>query len=129
MRLKNLISAFISDAPKIADFVFIKSWNWFKYLFHQLRKSGNNAVHSFSGNHGLALSHLRYARELGIWFHLTFGRDNNFKPGAFIPPADPEEETEALKKELARLRKESEVSRSKAELAESKALEEMEGNI
>jgi type I restriction enzyme, R subunit len=49
-------------------------------LFHQLRKSGNDAVHSFCGNHGLALSHLRYARELGIWFHRTFSNDSSFRP-------------------------------------------------
>ncbi len=97
-----------------------------KNLFHQLRKSGNDAVHNFRGNHGLALSHLRYARELGIWFHRTFGRDNKFKSGAFIPPADPEQETKELKEELARLRKEAEASRSKAELAEAKAIEETE---
>ncbi len=95
-------------------------------LFHQLRKSGNDAVHSFCGNHGLALSHLRYARELGIWFHRTFSSDNSFRPGAFIPPSNPEHETEALKSELTRLRQEAEASRSQAELAEAKALEEIE---
>jgi type I restriction enzyme, R subunit len=97
-----------------------------KNLFHQLRKSGNDATHQLRGSHGLALSHLKYARELGIWFHRTFGRDNNFKPGAFIPPTDPVEETEALKAELARLREEASHSRSAIELAEAKALEEAE---
>lgn len=93
-------------------------------LFHQLRKSGNDAVHNLQGSHGLALSHLRYARELGIWFHRTFSNDSSFRPGAFIPPSNPEQETEALKEELARLKKEAEVSRTQAELAEAKALEE-----
>jgi type I restriction enzyme R subunit len=97
-----------------------------KDLFHQLRKSGNDATHQLRGSHGLALSHLKYARELGIWFYRTFGEDNNFKPGAFIPPADPVDETEALKAELARLRQEAIVSRSQAELAEARALEEAE---
>ncbi|WP_319420763.1 DUF4145 domain-containing protein [Pleurocapsa sp. FMAR1] len=53
-------------------------------LFHQLRKSGNDAVHNNQGNHGLALHHIRYARELSIWFHRTFSNDS-FRPGAFIP--------------------------------------------
>ena len=97
-----------------------------KNLFHQLRKSGNDAVHQLQGSHGIALSHLRYARELGIWFYRTFGRDSKFKPGAFIPPTDPEKETEVLKAELARLRQEAEASRTQAELAEAKALEETE---
>jgi type I restriction enzyme, R subunit len=92
-------------------------------LFHQLRKSGNDAVHNSQGSHGLALSHLKYARELGIWFHRTFSNDSSFRPGAFIPPSNPEHETEALKEELARLKKEAEVSRSQAELAAAKALE------
>ena len=97
-----------------------------KDLFHQLRKSGNEAVHELRGSHALALSHLKYARELGIWFHRTFSRDSSFKPGAFIPPADPERETEVLKAELARLRKEAEASRTQAELAQAKVLEETE---
>ena len=97
-----------------------------KNLFHELRKSGNDAVHNFRGNHGLALHHLKYARELGIWFHRTFGTDSSFKPGAFIPPPEPLEETEALKAELASLRKKAEASRTQAELAEAKALEEAE---
>jgi type I restriction enzyme, R subunit len=96
-----------------------------KNLFHQLRKSGNDATHQLRGSHGIALSHLRYARELGIWFHRTFD-DRNFKPGAFIPPTDPVEETEVFKAELARLREEASLSRSAIELAEAKALEQAE---
>ena len=95
-------------------------------LFHQLRKSGNNAVHNNQGSHGLALHHIRYARQLGIWFHRTFSNDSSFKLGAFIPPSTPQHETEALKKELARLRQEAEASRTQAELAEAIALEETE---
>ena len=97
-----------------------------KNLFHQLRMSGNDAVHNNQGSHGLALHHIRYARELGIWFHRTFGSDSSFKPGAFIPPSNPEKKTEALEKELATLRAEAEASRSQAELAEAKVLEETE---
>ena len=93
-------------------------------LFHQLRTSGNDAVHNRRGNHGLALSHLRYARELGIWFHRTFGGDSNFKPEAFIPPADPVDETKALEAKLERLIEEAEAIRNKAELAEFKVIEE-----
>jgi len=65
-------------------------------LFHELRLAGNQASHSLSGDHRAALSNLKFARELGIWFHKSF-RDANFKPGAFIPPPDPVRETEALR--------------------------------
>ncbi|MEH1851987.1 MAG: DUF4145 domain-containing protein [Nostoc sp.] len=38
-------------------------------LFHELRKIGNQATHELSGNHRTALSGLKYALALGIWFH------------------------------------------------------------
>ena len=39
-------------------------------LFHTLRRAGNRAVHEANGNHSEALSALKFARQLGIWFHL-----------------------------------------------------------
>jgi type I restriction enzyme, R subunit len=95
-------------------------------LFHELRIAGNNATHNRTGDYRIALSNLKYARQLGIWFHRTFSADKNFKPGAFIPPPEPEQETEALKQELERLRREAQENRSQAELAQAKALEEVE---
>jgi type I restriction enzyme, R subunit len=80
-------------------------------LFHELRIAGNDANHAFGGDHRTALSHLKYARELGIWFHRTFARNAQFQPGSFIPPPDPKQETQALKKELQRLRAEPESQR------------------
>jgi type I site-specific restriction endonuclease len=44
-------------------------------LFHELRCAGNDANHALSGDHRTALSNLKFARELGIWFHKSFGRD------------------------------------------------------
>jgi hypothetical protein len=43
-------------------------------LFHALRKYGNAAVHEARGTHADALSGLRFARQLGIWFHRTTAR-------------------------------------------------------
>lgn len=87
-------------------------------LFHELRRSGNEATHTLTGNHRTALSCLKYARLLGIWFHRVFTKDPNFNPGPFIPPSNPAVETEALKQELERLRSELEVSLQTAELAQ-----------
>jgi type I restriction enzyme, R subunit len=70
-------------------------------LFHELRKSGNRATHSLSGEQRTALSNLKYARVLGIWFHRSYGKVPDFKPSPFVPPAEPERETAALKDELA----------------------------
>lgn len=94
-------------------------------LFHELRLAGNQASHSLSGDHRAALSNLKFARELGIWFHKSF-RDANFKAGAFIPPPDPVRETQALRQELERLRQEANESRSAVEMALAKAAEEAE---
>jgi type I restriction enzyme, R subunit len=41
-------------------------------LFHRLRKLGNIAVHEAKGAHAEALSGLKLARELGVWFHRSF---------------------------------------------------------
>ena len=41
-------------------------------LFHELRKAGNYANHELTGNQRTALSGLKYARALGIWFHRVF---------------------------------------------------------
>jgi type I restriction enzyme, R subunit len=88
-------------------------------LFHELRKIGNQATHELSGNHRTALSGLKYARELGIWFHRSFSGNRNFDPGAFIPPPDPKIETQALKAELERLRDEVQKNFSEAEAAQA----------
>lgn len=95
-------------------------------LFHELRKSGNQATHSLSGEHRIALSHLKYARALGIWFHRSYGRSPGFKAGPFVPPPDPAQETAALKAELERLRAEYEAQRTTAEQAQAAAAEEAE---
>jgi type I restriction enzyme, R subunit len=76
-------------------------------LFHEIRRTGNEAVHSLVGNQRIALEHLRYACFLGIWFHRSFGDDRDFK-AAFIPPkqtVEPEVSLEStlLQKEIARL--------------------------
>lgn len=64
-------------------------------LFHELRKFGNEANHQRQGNHGLALHGLKLSRQLGIWFHRTF-QDENFKPGPFVPPDAPQNESDQL---------------------------------
>jgi type I restriction enzyme R subunit len=55
-------------------------------VFHALRKAGNSAAHDGEGDHADALSALKWARQLGIWFHRVYGKQTNFKPGPFIAP-------------------------------------------
>lgn len=93
-------------------------------LFQKLRQAGNQAAHNLAGDHRTALSNLKYARLLGIWFHRSYGRKPDFKPGPFIPPADPAQETAALKAELDRLRAAVESHQTMTEAAQAAAAEE-----
>lgn len=95
-------------------------------LFHQLRKTGNDATHSLTGERGTALSHLKYARSLGVWFHRAYGGQRNFKAGPFVPPQAPVDETDALKAELDTLRAELEKSLGKVQDVSQQAQEEKE---
>lgn len=74
-------------------------------LFHTLRIQGNKATHQFRTAHKEAMDGLRVARALAIWFHQSFGKaGNSFKPGPFVPPADPSAHLQALQAEIACLR-------------------------
>ena len=66
-------------------------------IFHTLRKVGNKAVHEAAGNHADALSALKFARQLGIWFFRTYHRQPEFSPGPFRPPAIPVDATATLR--------------------------------
>jgi len=71
-------------------------------LFHQLRISGNQAAHAHRDDHAGALTGLKMARQLAIWFHTTFG-DPKFKPGPFVPPSSPADASAELQTEIERL--------------------------
>lgn len=73
-------------------------------LFHGIRKAGNAAAHEGAGERSDALHHLRMARQLAVWFHRAFGTNPSLAAGPFVPPPDPTNATEALHRELDRLR-------------------------
>jgi type I restriction enzyme R subunit len=89
-------------------------------IFHQLRRSGNQAAHQLRNDHAGALTALKIARQLGIWFHHTFG-DKNFKPGPFIPPSSPADASAELAADIAGLREELAASQTAAERARAEA--------
>jgi len=72
-------------------------------VFNEVRRLGNAANHALVGDHRTALSGLKLTWQLGLWFHRTF-QDPRFKSGPFIPPQAPQDESEALRAELAQLR-------------------------
>lgn len=73
-------------------------------LFYHLKRVGNAAVHEDAGTAADALEALKIAREIGIWFHRTYGGERAFKPGPFVPPTLPPDPTEALRREIDGLR-------------------------
>ncbi len=73
-------------------------------FFDMLRRTGNDAVHRFSGNHQEALARLKVARGLAVWFHRVFGGQKDFKPDPFVPPPDPNQEAAAIADELQQIR-------------------------
>lgn len=88
--------------------------------FQQIRKIGNRATHENKGSHDDALSMLKIARELGMWFYKSF-RDADLKFGPFTPPKDPKQASEALRSELERLRQALDASRTQEERARAQA--------
>jgi type I restriction enzyme, R subunit len=94
-----------------------------RQLFHDLRRAGNAATHEAWGTHADALHQMKMARELGVWFHRAF-KDKHFKPGPFLPPSSPPNESEALSVEVERLR--VEVQSTRLSLEQSRALAEQE---
>jgi type I restriction enzyme R subunit len=70
------------------------------------------------------LTALKVARQLGIWFHRTFGPDRQFRPGPFVPPPDPKAATAQLHDELERLRQALAESRSATDRARLEAEEQ-----
>ena len=91
-------------------------------LFHFLRRVGNAASHDHRGDHSTALSALKMARQLAVWFHRTFG-DPTFKAGPFQPPQAPPDPASSLQKELDALRKERDESLSAAQIADARVAE------
>ena len=87
-------------------------------LFHEIRILGNRASHGAGGTPAEALNALKYARQAGIWFHRTYGKDPKFVAGPFQPPAAPEDAAAPIRAELDRLRAELLASKSAAERAQ-----------
>lgn len=48
---------------------------------------------------------LKLARQLGVWYVRSYGKDRSLQPGPFRPPGPPENATEVLKEEIDRLQR------------------------
>jgi type I restriction enzyme R subunit len=105
-------------------------------VFHAIRKIGNRAVHDGVGTFGEALSAIKFAWQLGVWFHRAYGKQPNFKPSPFLQPTkslvqahtDAGEHLKALEKRLADA--ERALAEAKNEAQEhSRARESAENNL
>ena len=65
-------------------------------LFHYLRRVGNAAVHDNVGTPGEAVTALKLARQLGVWFVRSYGKDGKLELGPFRPPEPMFREADAL---------------------------------
>jgi len=70
-------------------------------FFYELRKTGNQAVHHSIGDRRTALSILKYAQQLGIWYHRTWGKATDFIAPEYCEPTPPEVTARQLESALA----------------------------
>lgn len=95
-------------------------------ILHGIRKAGNDAVHDRLGDHDAALFQLRMAQKVAIWFFKFRTGQKKFKPPGFVPPTPPEDPTDRLKAEMARLRSELDEATALAELKAEELRDERE---
>ena len=86
-------------------------------LFHYIRRVGNVAVHENAGTLGEALTALKTAWQLSVWFRRVYLREPGFRSGPFHPPSPPVDATASLRTELDQLRERVTQSESAAERA------------
>jgi type I restriction enzyme R subunit len=98
-------------------------------LFHDVRRIGNKATHDGYADHNAALSTLKLAWQLGVWFHRSYGGAPTFQPSPFAPPPDPRLASVALRAELERLRAERAASLSEVERAQVAAQQADEARL
>ncbi|MEJ5999920.1 type I restriction-modification system endonuclease [Paucibacter soli] len=106
-----------------------------RQMFHLLRRRGNAAAHELEHDIGYreGLETLKIAREVAVWFHRTFGKRADFRPGPFVLPDDPSSKLAKLQSQIAELSLELQNAQSArsgqiqlAQLLEAQAAQERE---
>ena len=97
-------------------------------MLHLLRQQGNAANHSFTDtpvSRAQALTALRVARELAVWFHRAFGKGTtSFRPGPFTEPVITDYVTLAARLETQVALKTAEADQANALIATEQAKRE-----
>jgi len=73
-----------------------------KSLFHTIRMEGNDANHAMQGHEGQAITLLRHARKIAVWYYRAYV-NGNLKLGGFAPPVPKADTSKEAKEEIARL--------------------------
>ncbi len=81
-------------------------------LFHNIKNTGNLAVHEGRGSADDALNCLRYAHILAIYYYRIF-YDRTFRAEPFFNPSPPDKIEEKLQQQLAEIARENEKLRKK----------------
>lgn len=91
-------------------------------LFHSIRKTGNEAVHSAAGDREEAETTLKMAHTLAVWFMRAYGGNPKFEPEAFKVPERPVDllqekaaEQQQLKEALAKAQAEIEALKKRSD--------------
>lgn len=110
--LLNKVNRELQHEPRVREF------------FHTLRVEGNRATHQFTTKHKEAISGLKVARELAIWFHQAFGSAGaTFNPGSFKPISDPSQQLRQLTSEISALK--NDLQQASVDLDSSQQLNEL----
>lgn len=120
MSQHELLRALRYDLPRD-----VRDW------FHHIRKMGNDAAHEFvhkdaQSERNQALSNLKHARRLALWYYRAFV-DSRYKSQVpFIPPQAPLDESKELRAELEQLQREFEHYQSQHQQSQQALEHEMQ---
>lgn len=93
-------------------------------LFHLLRVEGNKATHKFKTHHKEAITGMRAARELAVWYQRAFGKQGAvFKPAPFVAPKDPSIELRELQIQIEQLK--SQLTETNQQSSDNTQLQEL----
>lgn len=98
-----------------------------RQLFHLLRRTGNLAAHEIDHQIGYreGLDAIKVAREIAVWFHRSFGKNPDFKPGPFVMPDDPSRRLNELQQQIQHLDEQLQDAQT-AQAAQARAAELLE---
>ncbi len=94
-------------------------------LFHTIRMDGNDANHAMKGHEGQAITLLRHARKIAVWYFRSYV-NGNIKLGSFVPPLATADTGDEAKEEIEKYKALYEASQAEKRKLEGIAADETE---